>query len=105
MTNEIKAKVYDLDAICKAEGDTQEPFLFRCGGKKFTIPRPIDWPDSVYAVPVTKDIVTAARDLLGDKYEDFLKAGGTANKLMTVLRAIEAEQGADAGESEASTDS
>jgi hypothetical protein len=103
MTND-KAKVYDLDAICKEEAQ-QEPYLFRVGGKKFSIPAPINWPDSMYEVPITGDIVTAAKDLLGEQYEAFQKAGGTAAKLMKVVKTIEAEQGADAGESEASTDS
>jgi hypothetical protein len=97
-----KKKVYDLAALVESEVRKQYPIVFQIGGVEFTIPPPILWPDEVYTLQQTGEIVAAAHGLLGDQYEAFVVAGGSAAKLMAGLDQM---TGATVPESEASTDS
>jgi hypothetical protein len=99
------SKLYDVDAAIEEKASTEEPFPFRCGGKKFYVPVQSKWPDSLYSVPQTGDIVGATRDALGKDYERFVEAGGTAAKFMLAVDAMTKRAGTTVGESPASADS
>jgi hypothetical protein len=91
-------KTYDLAAIIKAEKDANPGLVIKAGVKEFTLPPSPLWPDAVYEVPN----IDGAKILLGDQYDAFCEAGGTAALL---FRIYAIHNGASLPESEASTDS
>jgi len=91
-------KVYDLAKIIDRERSKAAPIVISFGKDSVEIDPPVLWPDEVYDLAD----VDSARVLLGDKYEAFCEAGGTAALLFTVI--IPEATGATMGESEASTD-
>jgi hypothetical protein len=92
-------KTYDLAAIIKAEKDGGPAFVLTLGKKEFPIPPASLWPDDVFRIPD----VDAAAIILGDRYEEYCEAGGTAALLFRVNKMHNG--GASLPESEASTDS
>ncbi len=65
-------------------------------GDVFVIPPPALWPDETLGLVENRDVIAAARLLIGaDRYDDFVAQGGTAQ---LVFALIKDEQGLDAGE-------
>lgn len=71
-------------------------------GQVFTIDPPELWPDESGELAKANDIVAVSRALLGDCYDAFIEAGGTATLIMAIIKD---EHGLDAGESPASSSS
>jgi hypothetical protein len=96
----VTAKTYDLAQIIADEKAKLEPLVITAGGETFEIPwPPVLWPDEIAEM----GYIAATMALLGDRYDAFCKAGGTAALLFTVI--IPKATGADLPESAASTDS
>jgi len=90
-------KSYDLAEVIASELAKAQPVDVIAGDRTFHIPPPVLWPDKVYEV----GDIEGARILLGDDYEAYCAAGGTA-KLLSVI--IAKSVGATVPESPASTD-
>ena len=95
-------KRYDLKQVIEQEKGKAEGIEIAVGRKTITVPPPILWPDAAISAFADNDFLTAAQALLGDDYEAFVGAGGTALLLFNILKD---HQGVSPGESPASTDS
>ncbi len=96
-------KIYDLGAFIKREKAKEPRWKFRIGGKTFSIPQRACWPDDALRAlqdHENPDFVLFAESILGDRYADFIAAGGTAAAL---FEGYSDAQSATPGESKAST--
>jgi hypothetical protein len=106
--SEAKGKVYDLAKIIESELGKAKPIHITAGEQTFEVPPPVMWPDSVLVAAGKAEqndpagVVEMAHGLLGDRYDDWVAAGGTAMLLFTIMRE---HMGAGIPESKASTDS
>lgn len=76
------------------------------GGDVFELPALGFWPDEAKEAMADNRDVECVKRLLGPKeYLKFRQAGGRADDVALVLRAVAAEQGLDLGESQASSSS
>jgi hypothetical protein len=91
-------KTFDLAAVIASELAKSKPLEIVAGDKTFTFPPPVLWPDEVFEV----NDIDSMRLLLGDDYEAFVAAGGTAKLFFGVI--LPEWQGATLPESPASTD-
>lgn len=71
-------------------------------GTVFVVDPPELWSDEVLELSQAGDNFAAARGLLGDQYEAFTAAGGSAATLLGILKEA---KGLDVGESQASSSS
>lgn len=95
MTKEEK-RIYDIDAIRERELGKGSPFPpVSVGGQEFTILPSSLWSDAAFTVEQTGDVVAAAKAMLGDSYDGYVAAGGTAALLMLVVAEM---QGAEVPE-------
>jgi hypothetical protein len=78
----------DLDTL-EREGQPEEPFVTRLGGKEFTFSDPMEteWQDLVVISP--QDTVAFLRALLGDQYADFAKHRMPFWKLAHLTRSVQ----------------
>ena len=83
--------VYDLAAIIEAEQAKAAPIEVKAGDRTFSIPNPVLWPDAVFEA----SDVEGARILLGDDYDAWCEAGGTAR---IMFRIVQQAQGASVPE-------
>lgn len=70
-------------------------------GGEFVVDPSVLWPDEAMALLAANDIVGAARAIIGDRYDAFIAAGGSAAILAAI---IEEHAGGTLGESPASSD-
>jgi hypothetical protein len=81
MSKSIQPKRYDLKQVIKDELGKRAPIIIKADDVEITVPPAILWPDEVFIV----DDVAGAKILLGDNYDAFVAAGGTAPLLFSIL--------------------
>lgn len=91
-------KRYDLAKIIASELAKTKPITITAGERTITVKPPVLWPDEVFAV----DDVASAKILMGEDYDAYVDAGGTARLFFGVI--VPDWQGATVPESPASTD-
>lgn len=77
-------KSYDLSEFVERKRD-QGAVEIVAGGQTFTIDPPEVWSDEVLILSTT-DPVGAARALMGEQYEPFVAAGGSASRVLAILQ-------------------
>lgn len=90
---------YDLGQIVADELGESPRIEFTFEGEDFSIPAVVDWPDEMFEVQTTGDIVGAARAMLGDQYESYHALGGSAQKLMVLIGHVIGKNGTSLPES------
>lgn len=91
-------KRYRLSEIVTEVTAERPPIEIEADGQTFTVPPPELWPD-VAIEQATTDPIAAARALLGDQYDAYRQAGGSAALLFYI---VQKESGVPVGESGAS---
>lgn len=90
--SDYKAKRRDEGAV---EIETED-------GQVFRIDPPELWPDDIQENLQSGNNIAIARALIGERYDDFVASGGSANLLVGVLGSV---HGVSVGESSASSSS
>lgn len=92
-------KRYRLSQVVQEVRDTKPGFEIEGeGGALFTVPPPELWPDTVLEL-ANSEPLTAAQIVLGDQYQAYREAGGSAALLFHI---VSMETGVPLGESAAS---
>lgn len=76
------SRSYDLAEIIEAERGRNHAIEIIAGDVTLSIDPPILWPDKVFEVSDQR----GARILLGDQYDAFVAAGGTARLLFDIVK-------------------
>lgn len=92
--------VFNADAILDEIAEEGVPFTLH--GERFICPAPSGWPDEAFDAAQNDDPVATVRAILGDDYQRFVAAGGTA---LTFQRITAKLHGAELGESSGSSSS
>jgi len=88
---------YELSEVVAEIRDEHPPIVIKAAGEAFEIAPPQLWSDEI--IENGTDPVTTARLLLGDRYDAFVAAGGSA---IVLARILQKEAGVSVGESSAS---
>jgi hypothetical protein len=79
-------QTYDLAKVIEAERKTAPVIEIVAGEEKFTIDAPTLWPDTAFEAAAQERLVDAARILLGERYDAFVAAGGSAAILFMIVK-------------------
>jgi hypothetical protein len=106
----VNRKVLDYDQLVdeyRSSHNDRPDIIVTLGTVEFVIPSPVDWSDELVEMqfaaqnnPGATNPVAMAKAFLGDQYDRFKDAGGTAMHFNLVL--LPAALGASVGESSAS---
>lgn len=64
----------------------ENEIIIETEGGNFTIPPPELWTDEILEVVEKGDAIPSARVLLGDRYDAFVDAGGSAALVMAIVK-------------------
>jgi hypothetical protein len=95
-----KPAVFNADSLLDEIAEEALPFEFK--GEDYTCPAPSGWPDEVFEAIKADDPPTVARLILGEDYERFRAAGGSAQLFQRIVAKL---HGVGMGESSGSSSS
>lgn len=79
------ARRVNLAAFKEMKNEENSIVIEAADGLEFTIPAPETWPDEIGALALANDNVGMGRALLGDDYDVFVEAGGSASLLGAIV--------------------